>query len=115
MMKSSPQTKKPRDPLPGGEAFRFLVESYFATGAGVAVLVFFTFAVLWCFLAFTAGLVSVVPAAGGLAGGVCAANIGSEAAANAIVIRVFFMAFFSLAGLTARSHFHLAARHPKTR
>ena len=91
-----------------------MAESYFDAGAGVVVLDFFTFAVL-CFLVFTAGLVAVVPdAAGGLAG-VCAANIGSEAAAKTIVIRVFFMAFFSLAGLAARSQFHLAASRRNTR
>ena len=46
---------------------------------------------------------------------VWAANIGSEAAANAIVIKVVFMAFFSLAGPAARSQFHLAAGREKTR
>jgi hypothetical protein len=44
-----------------------------------------------------------------------AANIGSEAAAKAITISVFFISFFSLAGLRARSQLHLAAGRPKSR
>ena len=52
-----------------------------------------------CFLVFTAGFASVVgvlPAAGGLAwlAAWCAANMGMEATAKAIAIKLFFIFFF---------------------
>jgi signal transduction histidine kinase len=107
-MKPSPHTKKPRDPLPGGGASSEMrSKRYFDAGFAAAGEAFFSdfstdflTAFLWA-LPFTAGLLSVTGAlsAGGLAGVVCAANIGSEAAANAIVMNVFFMAFSPLRAL----------------
>jgi peroxiredoxin len=50
------------------------------------------------------------------AGGVCAANVkGMVAKARAIASTVVFISLFSLAGLTARSQFHLAANGEKPR
>ena len=114
MLGTQTQTPPTRFRAAGLEVLAFR-RYYFDAGAVVPVAFFVTLdlAVL-CFFVFTgAGLVSVVPAAGGLAGAVCAANI--EAVANAIVIRVFFISFFSLAGLPPALYFHLAACAPKTR
>ena len=97
-VKKSQKQKAPR--LFAGRGFLngTIEPGYFTTGAGATV--FFTadfLTALLCFFVFTeTGFAWVVAAAGGLAAGVCAANI--EAVANAIVTSVFFMAFFSLAG-----------------
>jgi hypothetical protein len=74
---------------------------YFATGAVVAsflTLVFLLAFFVWC-LVLTAGFASVVavlPAAGGLAwlAAWLAANMGMEATAKAIAIKLFFIFFF---------------------
>ena len=69
----------------------------------------FLTAFLLCFLVF--GASTLLPLAGGLAGvcaGAWAANIiGTEATAKATAIIVFFIFFFSLAGPSARSQFHV--------
>ena len=83
--------------------------------AGVSVLgAFLAFFV--CFLVFVVVVfVSVwLVAAGGFAAGACPAaclaNVsGMVAAASAITSKLFFISFFSLAGPSARSQFHLEA------
>ena len=82
--------------------------------AGAGFVVFFTF------LTFLvgAGAVAVWPeffCPAGVEAGDWAANVkGMAATANPIANSVFFI-LFSLAGLTARSQFHVAASRPETR
>src|SRR5204862_397819 len=102
-------SKKTKAPQPdigrGALENRQFANCYFATGAVVASFLRLVFLLTFfvCLLVFTAGFASVVgvlPAAGGLAWlpAWCAANIGMEATAKAITIKLFFIFFFSLAG-----------------
>jgi hypothetical protein len=77
------------------------------------------FLALACFLVFfvfgAVLLVELLPA-GAACGFACATKInGMVATASAIASKLFFISFFSLAGLTARSQFHDGAGSPKSR